>query len=581
MLAKNPDRRPSVAQLMALPELRPAMLEARVRATQLMPGVTLPPLLEPTAFELDSYCGHPLLAESGGMADACNITPPGSGIKCSDVAKTGRSSSCSQECYLDALPSNEAMAAAGSLPCRRDAVACTEMHAAGIAELGRSSVCSNVEQTGATDLLRCSSGNDDDSKDGRRCSSRAPRSYNKQLASGGHVDMTVARTQGTKEPTCTVQHITYPTSAAGRQPQPGKTMHSRLPTAWVPEVRSTGSCIHPVVATHGAAERQLSAAHSHTQPKSCIRLADVGSRSTSRRNVPTSCPRPAWNAGAGTAGPAAGTLRRQRSSSGGTTMPRRAVGTDCCGVDIVAAAACQEPTPARRMSPRHPPSSHHQLMRTRQPGTDACGTAASKKESPTQRTVVRDTTQSAVASMDYKAMAVGSLSRPRTACTSSRGDSDDDNDISNGVESAVKQLQFESTSPCANNAKDASKNRYGTTHQPRDLLMVQMGVQEPPGKSKVSSCPQLLGSTAPNDSLESLSVAEDAAKEGTHQPSIRSAQPGVLNSHCSNLAISPGQQRMQLLESALLLASKLYASGCASAGVAFSIQLLVMMDDAH
>jgi len=48
MLCKNPDRRPSVQQLMALPALRPAMLEARARARELMPTVPLPPLLDPT-----------------------------------------------------------------------------------------------------------------------------------------------------------------------------------------------------------------------------------------------------------------------------------------------------------------------------------------------------------------------------------------------------------------------------------------------------------------------------------------------------------------------------------------------------
>ncbi|WIA34396.1 hypothetical protein OEZ86_012732 [Tetradesmus obliquus] len=48
MLCKNPERRPSVQDLMGLPVLRPTLLEARARAQQIMPGVKLPPLLDPT-----------------------------------------------------------------------------------------------------------------------------------------------------------------------------------------------------------------------------------------------------------------------------------------------------------------------------------------------------------------------------------------------------------------------------------------------------------------------------------------------------------------------------------------------------
>jgi hypothetical protein len=48
MLCKNPERRPSVQDLMGLPALRPSLQDARERAQQIMPGVKLPPLLDPT-----------------------------------------------------------------------------------------------------------------------------------------------------------------------------------------------------------------------------------------------------------------------------------------------------------------------------------------------------------------------------------------------------------------------------------------------------------------------------------------------------------------------------------------------------
>lgn len=50
MLLKNPDKRPSVQELMALPCLRPGILQARKRAQQLIPEVQLPPLFDPTPF---------------------------------------------------------------------------------------------------------------------------------------------------------------------------------------------------------------------------------------------------------------------------------------------------------------------------------------------------------------------------------------------------------------------------------------------------------------------------------------------------------------------------------------------------
>lgn len=69
MLCKNPDRRPSVQQLMALPALRPAMLEARARARELMPGVPLPPLLNPTPLTPQPLPGHCGLAGDQDVAD--------------------------------------------------------------------------------------------------------------------------------------------------------------------------------------------------------------------------------------------------------------------------------------------------------------------------------------------------------------------------------------------------------------------------------------------------------------------------------------------------------------------------------
>uniref|UniRef100_A0A383WQD5 non-specific serine/threonine protein kinase n=1 Tax=Tetradesmus obliquus TaxID=3088 RepID=A0A383WQD5_TETOB len=58
MLCKNPERRPSVQDLMGLPVLRPTLLEARARAQQIVPGVKLPPLLDPTPLvRLPRVCG--------------------------------------------------------------------------------------------------------------------------------------------------------------------------------------------------------------------------------------------------------------------------------------------------------------------------------------------------------------------------------------------------------------------------------------------------------------------------------------------------------------------------------------------
>lgn len=100
MLCKNPERRPSVQDLMGLPFLRPVMLEARARAHALMPDMQLPPLLEPTPFtpppggpllltpRQQQRLGGPGLSGSGnGMLDADDVEgvggSHGSGGDCS------------------------------------------------------------------------------------------------------------------------------------------------------------------------------------------------------------------------------------------------------------------------------------------------------------------------------------------------------------------------------------------------------------------------------------------------------------------------------------------------------------------
>jgi hypothetical protein len=47
MLRKDPEKRPSVQELMAHAALRPEMEAARARALELAPGLQLPPLLGP------------------------------------------------------------------------------------------------------------------------------------------------------------------------------------------------------------------------------------------------------------------------------------------------------------------------------------------------------------------------------------------------------------------------------------------------------------------------------------------------------------------------------------------------------
>lgn len=82
MLVKDPDKRPSVQELMALPCLRPGMLQARKRAQQLMPDVQLPPLLHPTPFvvrrsiSISSGQDGDSDAEAG-PADALTAVPAG------------------------------------------------------------------------------------------------------------------------------------------------------------------------------------------------------------------------------------------------------------------------------------------------------------------------------------------------------------------------------------------------------------------------------------------------------------------------------------------------------------------------
>lgn len=75
MLRKDPDKRPSVQELMAHIHLRPEMEKARARALEVCPDMKLPPLLGPW---VPQSCGSEAGESGGGGAGREGPSPRGS-----------------------------------------------------------------------------------------------------------------------------------------------------------------------------------------------------------------------------------------------------------------------------------------------------------------------------------------------------------------------------------------------------------------------------------------------------------------------------------------------------------------------
>lgn len=99
MLCKNPERRPSVQELMGLPQLRPALLEARQRAAALMPSLKLPPLLDPSPLMM-----RPRITGDEGVATHSDASADASPDReCLDAVPAGVNEGCDSKWPAGAL----------------------------------------------------------------------------------------------------------------------------------------------------------------------------------------------------------------------------------------------------------------------------------------------------------------------------------------------------------------------------------------------------------------------------------------------------------------------------------------------